>query len=62
MTLDLLQSDFTIEQVLTAGRWTNMATLGRFVCTLTGGRTVLEELLGKEAVVDLDNRRYEDED
>ena len=62
MTLDLLRSDFTIQQVLTAGRWTNMATFGRFVCGITGGRTLLEELLGKEAVVELDNHRDEDED
>ena len=33
----------------------------RFVCSITGGRTVLEELLGKDAVVELDNYRDEDD-
>ena len=62
MMLDLLRSDFTRQEVLTAGRWTNMATLGRYVRSIAGGRTVLEELLGKKAVVELDNHRDEDED
>ena len=60
-TLDLLRSDFTIEQVMIAGRWNKTSTFGRFVCSITGGRTVLEELLGKEAVVELDNYRDEDD-
>ena len=62
MTLDMLQSDFTIQQVANAGRWDNMSTFGRFVCSIMGGRTVLEELLGKEAVAELDNYRDEDDD
>ena len=61
-TLDLLQSDFTIQQVANAGRWDNMSTFGRFVCSITGGRTVLEELLGKEAVAELDTYSDEDDD
>ena len=61
MTLDLLRSDFTVQQVLTAGRWNKMSTFGQFVCSITGGPTLLEELLGKEAVVELDNYRDEDE-
>ena len=55
MTLDLLQSDFTTQQVLLAGRWDNMSTFSRFVFSITGGRTVLEELLAKQAVVELDS-------
>ena len=62
MTLDLLRLDFTIQQVENAGRWDKMSTFGRFVCSITGGRTVLEELLGKEAVVELDNYRDDDDD
>ena len=62
MTLDLLRSEFTIQQVTDAGRWHKMSTFGRFVCSITGGRTVLEDLLGKEAVVELDNYRDEDDD
>ena len=62
ITLDLLQSDFTTQQVLLAGRWDNMSTFSRFVFSITGGRTVLEELLGKEAVVELDNYRDDDDD
>ena len=62
MTLDLLRSDYTIQQVANAGRWDKMSTFGRFVCSITGGRTVLEELLGKEAVVELDNYRDDDDD
>ena len=62
MTLDLLRSDFTIQQVANAGRWNNMSTFGRFVCSITGGRTILEELLGKEAVAELDTYSDEDDD
>ena len=64
MTLDLLRSDSTIQQVANAGRgrWDKMSTFGRFVCSITGGPTVLEELLGKEAVVELDNYRDDDDD
>ena len=62
ITLDMLQSDFTIQQVANAGRWAKVNTFGRFVCSITGGRTVLEDLLGKEAVVELDNYRDEDDD
>ena len=64
MTLDLLRSDFTIQRVANVGRrrWAKMSTLGRYVCSITGGRTVLEELLGKEAVVELDNYRDDDDD
>ena len=62
MTIDLLRSDLTFEQVLIAGRWTNTTTFGRFMCSITGGRPLLEELFGTEAVVELDNHRDEDED
>ena len=62
MTLDLLRSDSTIQQVANAGRWDKMSTFGRFVCSITDGRTVLEELIGKEAVVELDNYHDEDDD
>ena len=60
--LDLLRSDFTIQQVAKAGRWKNMSTFSRFVCSITGGRTILEELLGKEAVAELDTYSDEDDD
>ena len=62
ITLDMLQSDFTIQQVANAGRCAKVNTFSRFVCSITGGRTVLEDLLGKEAVVELDNYRDEDDD
>ena len=62
MTHDMLRSDFTIQQVENAGRWDKTSTFGRFVCSITDGRTVLEEMLGKEAVVELDNYRDEDDD
>ena len=62
ISLDMLQSDFAIQQVANAGRWAKVNTFGRFVCSITGGRTVLEDLLGKEAVVELDNYRDEDDD
>ena len=39
-----------------------MSTFGRFVCSITGGRTILEELLGKEAVAELDTYSDEDDD
>ena len=38
-------------------RPTTSATAGRFVCSITRGQTVLEELLEKDAVVELDNYR-----
>jgi len=38
-------------------RPTTLATVGRFVCSITRGRTVLEELLEKDAVTELDNYR-----
>ena len=62
MTLDLLRSDSTIQQVENAGRWDKTSTFGRYVRSITDGRTVLEEMLGKEAVVELDNYRDEDDD
>ena len=42
-------------------RPTTLATAGRFVCSITRGRTVLEELLEKDAVAELDNYRDEDD-
>ena len=38
-------------------RPTTLATFGRFVCSITRGRTVLEELLERDAVAELDNYR-----
>ena len=61
-TLDLLSSDFTTRQVMNAGRWDKISAFVRFVCSITGGRTVIEELLGKDAVVELDNYRDDDDD
>ena len=61
-TLDLLSSDFTTRQVMNAGRWDKISAFVRFVCSITGGRTVIEELLGKEAVAELDNYRDDDDD
>ena len=36
---------------------TTLATFGRFVCSIMRGRTVLEELLERDAVAELDNYR-----
>ena len=37
ITLDMLQSDFTIQQVANAGRCAKVNTFSRFVCSITGG-------------------------
>lgn len=53
MALDLMWSDFTLEQVMMAGRWETTTQFFRFMLRTTDGRSSLERWLGKKYPQDL---------